>query len=457
MLTTISTLSEYGILKGTRHLFPFSKLRNQILTSHQLYRMRRLVKYAYKNSPFYREFYIQHGIKEKDLDSLEFQDLPIVTKKEITEHKGNVFTDPTLNYDEIYNFIYDKSADTKLFKNKYRCLTTSGSLGKQTVIVYSHTEWNNTLAMIAVDPLYLPKFGKDHRIRIAGILRTAGTSAGSLLFRALPSRYYNAKEISVLAPIDNIIDELNQFNPEHIASYPGLFLSLLPHKKNGKLKISPKTIRLGGEILTVEDQKEISDVFNAEVLNGYGSSECLIIGMKKTGEPCFNIASQYAHLEILNENNEQVAPGEVGNVIVTNLWNYTQPFIRYALGDRAVYHINERGEPAIKEIVSRNYKPIYFTTNTKKQSYFHPFALYEMLLYVPGIEKSQLLLGDNKITARMIGSEQGIMNASNKFKDFLTTNQLDQNVDFVIQPMENLTPEANGKIPFIKYETTAIT
>lgn len=447
------TLAEYGIIQGTRHFFPISTMRNKLLDMHQLSKMRRLVAYAYNNSEFYREYYATHGIQAKDIPTLDFKDLPLTSKKEISENKQRVFTDKSLNFEDMYNFIYNKNAKKKLFKDKYQCFTTSGSLGTQMVVVYSAAEWNHTVTVAALNPFCPPRPGKNSRIKIAGILRTSGTSAGSLLFRTLPTQYYNAKEFSVLESVDETIKQLNEFQPEHIASYPGVFLSLLPYQKSGKLKISPKTLRFGGEILSVDNQKEIADAFQAEVYNGYGASECLIMGSKRVGDPCFNIMSQYAKVEVLNDKNEHVQPGETGKVVVTNLCNHTQPFIRYALGDIAVYQLNERGEPAIKEIVARSYKPVYFENNRGEQSYFHPFALYEMLMYVSGVNKSQILLGTNTLHARIVGSEQGITNAKQKFQNFLTENMLDQKVKFIAEAVDELRPEGNGKIPFIKYDT----
>ena len=88
--------------------------------------------------------------------------------------------------------------------------------------------------------LMLPKslFSIKTRVVLLAVLETR--TIASLVFRYAPVSVYNKKEISIKNPINEIINELNQFKTEMIIAYPGMFISLIKYKKEGLLKINPK-------------------------------------------------------------------------------------------------------------------------------------------------------------------------------------------------------------------------
>ena len=70
-------------------------------------------------------------------------------------------------------------------------------------------------------------------------------------------------------------------------------------------------------------------------------------------------------LEIVNEAGEPVPPGVEGHVIVTNLFNHTMPFIRYALGDLTAW-ISKGGE----RCVCGSYRPTILAPLGRADDYF---------------------------------------------------------------------------------------
>jgi phenylacetate-CoA ligase len=66
--------------------------------------------------------------------------------------------------------------------------------------------------------------------------------------------------------------------------------------------------------------------------------------------------SEVIHVEILGSDGLACAPGEIGRVVVTPLYNYAMPLLRYELGDEAEVGAPcacGRGLPVLSRIVGR--------------------------------------------------------------------------------------------------------
>ncbi len=74
----------------------------------------------------------------------------------------------------------------------------------------------------------------------------------------------------------------------------------------------------------------------AYVWDTYSAVEVGAISGQCPHEPAFHhIMAHKLGVEILDGNNEPAAPGEIGNVVITDYYNRRMPFIRYAIGDLA--------------------------------------------------------------------------------------------------------------------------
>jgi phenylacetate-CoA ligase len=71
----------------------------------------------------------------------------------------------------------------------------------------------------------------------------------------------------------------------------------------------------------------VSDVYSAEEVG------CMAIECPETGG--YHVQAEAVVLEVLDANGNQCKPGEVGEVVVTPLFNFAMPLLRYAIGDFA--------------------------------------------------------------------------------------------------------------------------
>jgi len=129
---------------------------------------------------------------------------------------------------------------------------------------------------------------------------------------------------------------INSYKPDLIRGYASSLYVLSKYAEKKGVKVnSPKVIVSTAEMLTNEMREQIESVFKAKVYNFYGSRETSnLAGEFKEG--LLHILAFHNYIEVLDWHNRPVQEGEEGRVIVTNLHNYSMPFIRYEIGDTAI-------------------------------------------------------------------------------------------------------------------------
>lgn len=93
-------------------------------------RLKKLVAYARKNSPFYEELYRGLG------DCWTLSDLPPVTKPELMARFDDVLTDRAITMARVRDFTRDIDNVGRMLDGKYLVFQTSGSTGHPAVVLY---------------------------------------------------------------------------------------------------------------------------------------------------------------------------------------------------------------------------------------------------------------------------------------------------------------------------------
>jgi phenylacetate-CoA ligase len=93
------------------------------------------------------------------------------------------------------------------------------------------------------------------------------------------------------------------------------------------------TVFTSGEPLYPWIREKIETAFQAKVFDSYGMTEyCGAIQQCAHGQ--MHLIPEFGFLEILDEHNEPVAPGEEGYFVWTGFLNRAMPLVRYRIGDR---------------------------------------------------------------------------------------------------------------------------
>jgi phenylacetate-CoA ligase len=158
--------------------------------------------------------------------------------------------------------------------------------------------------------------------------------------------------------VAEFLEVLNRYQPEVIVAYTNPLYTFAKSIEEQKLQpVSPKSIITGAEKLYPFQRTLIERVFRAPVFETYGSREVMLIGAECDRHEGLHLTAEHLLVEILDDEGHPTPEGQEGNVVITDLFNYGMPFIRYANGDRAVagYAMCScgRGLPLLRNLIGR--------------------------------------------------------------------------------------------------------
>lgn len=153
------------------------------------------------------------------------------------------------------------------------------------------------------------------------------------------------------------IDAFNKFKVKLGTGYAKSWLFLAQYMNKEGYKFDKiKSIVTDSEGLSDEEKLEVENAFNCPVYQTYGLSEVGMVAVQcKYGH--YHIFSNRCYVEIVDSQGNKLKDGKVGEIVVTDLYSFDAPFIRYKTGDMGIL---ERGEckcgwksPYIKELCGR--------------------------------------------------------------------------------------------------------
>jgi phenylacetate-CoA ligase len=110
-------------------------------------------------------------------------------------------------------------------------------------------------------------------------------------------------------------------------------------------------------MLLRNEREVIEEVFGCPVTNRYGCEEVALIACECEQHQGMHLNVEHLYIEFLNEQQQPARPGEMAEIVVTDLYNRVMPLIRYRVGDTGVYSDRScpcgRGMPMLEEVVGR--------------------------------------------------------------------------------------------------------
>jgi phenylacetate-CoA ligase len=238
------------------------------------------------------------------------------------ENLDRIVTDRRITSEGINDFLFSSKDPQDLFLDEFVVIHTSGSTSQIGFFVFAPTAWAIGAALaMRVFPFTLRRrrmafFGMT-RGHFAGISHLAGGKSRIARLRMLSLAF------DVNDPIAVTIEKMNWFQPNTLSGYPTAIARLADQQKRGALQIDPEYVAVGGLPLTPEDRSLIDEAFGATILNHYGSTEHLTMGIGR---------QEYGGTYLFED--ELIFEPDGDRSYVTNLFNYTQPLIRYEMDDR---------------------------------------------------------------------------------------------------------------------------
>ena len=162
-----------------------------------------------------------------------------------------------------------------------------------------------------------------------------------------------------------LLEEVEKYRPRCIIGYSSMWDAIANYiceGKAGECRMELYSIMAEAEGLKERTRKILSNYFNCAVYSRYGNEECGTMAQEDGSEYGHRVNTASYHIEILKVASDEPAEnGEIGRVVITDLFNYAFPIIRYDNGDLAIKEELEDGRVYLKDIVGRKVDMLYTT------------------------------------------------------------------------------------------------
>ena len=309
-------LNRSDILKQLKYWRKVCEMSSTELQELELKNLRSLLSHATRNIPYYKSY-----IKDESDNPYKWiKKFPVIDKKIIKE-----------NLDELVG--QEKSS---LIKK-----STSGSSGVQGIFYMNQKEQSlNRAIQILWWEWSGWKIGSP-------IIQTGMTTDRGWLktFKDffLRVKYFSAFDLSQEETL-SVLEKFRNKSSFFLGGYASSLYSYARIAKDNNIKdIRIKHAISWGDKVFPHYRKLLKDVFYCDILDTYACSEGLMMGAQ-ADLPYYYIMSPHVFIEILDENNNEVEDGVLGNVVVTRLDSRAMPLIRYKPGDLAI-KLNKKDYP----------------------------------------------------------------------------------------------------------------
>ncbi|GAA4202504.1 phenylacetate--CoA ligase family protein [Actinocatenispora rupis] len=360
-------------------------------------RLADLVAYARERSPYHRELY--RGLPERVADPTL---LPVTDKAMLMAHFDDWVTDREVTRARVEEFVADPELVGARFLDRYLVATSSGTSGLRGLFVLDERNLAvpNALAARAGGALGARDLVRlvVRRGRTAVVTAPGGhffTVAGTRRFQRDHPRLGGLMRVFPTdRPLPELVDALNRYDPASIAGFLSMLTQLAAEQEAGRLRVHPAILIPGGETSTAEVRQRLAAAFGARVRAAYAATEC---GFLSVGCPAgwYHVNSDWAVVEPVDADHRPVPPGTPSHtVLVSNLANRVQPFLRYDLGDSVVMRPDPcpcgNPMPALR-VEGRAADVLTFSSRTGGRVGVSPMLFGTALDRVPGVHRFQLV------------------------------------------------------------------
>jgi phenylacetate-CoA ligase len=272
--------------------------------------LKKLIKHATTTTEFYKKY---------DTLGYDLSKFPVINKNIIKENQES--------------FLSSKYKDKKLIQ-----MSTSGSTGTP-FVSYQNIEKKRRVNAETI--FFNGKAGYRVGRRFIFLRSLTDKTDDSFLRQWIQNKklidikHLDKKDIEIL------LDKIRQANSNKGAvmlAYASTYDAFRDYfKKYGTEKV--RDIKLNGlisssEILYDETREVVSKAFGCKCFSRYANMENGMLGQDDPSHPNTFILNEANYfIEILKENDEPAEEGELGRIVVTDLYNYAMPMIRYDTGD----------------------------------------------------------------------------------------------------------------------------
>lgn len=328
---------------------------------YQQHRLEKIMNFARRESPFYRS--------QQMPETLKLTDFPVLNKADYIALHDKILTDPY------------REAEAELEK-----LSTSGSTG--------------TPFVVPADP------GKMNHIRsnFLSVYQSNGYRIGMKRaeFRAWNDHnrfsFWHTFQSNLLMidishmgdeAMQAIVDKLQKKKVQVLVLYSGALTALISYLERRNMDPKGWTLEMiftMGEALPEETYEKAKALFGISPVISYGSNENGFTAVSLKGDHRYHADLFNYSIEILKmDADEPVSDGQIGRIVVTDLYHRAFPMIRYDTGDTGIYRQWKNKEGRLEGEFSAIYGRRGDLIRTTKKEPLSIHVFLNILFYFNGI------------------------------------------------------------------------
>lgn len=334
--------------------------------------LHKLLRYTWEHSDYYREQFQAAGITQEILAKTPLSQLPAMDKQQLLEHFDEIITVHDVTQEDIRRFDAEQAVSRAPFHDNYHVIHSSGSTGKPGYFLYDEAAWRKMLLGIIRGALWDMSMPQVLKLllkgpRIAYIAATDGRYGGAMAVGdGIDGIGGKQIYLDINLPLNQWIRKIKEFQPNIIIGYPSAIKILAGLVERGE--VSGKFLRIisCGEPMDTCLRKYLEQVFETTVVNFYGASESLALGVETNPHDGMILFDDLNIIEMID-----------GQMYLTCLYNYAQPLIRYRLSDHLHLVPSSGKYPFIKAqgILGRNEDMLWFEDQNGNREFLHPLSI----------------------------------------------------------------------------------
>lgn len=249
------------------------------------------------------------------------------------------------------------------------------------------------------------------------------------------------------ATVENLLTTVRNNRCVAVRAYASWYDAVVSYLEAGKgnpadLK-SLKVCISSSEALNELTREKMMQLAGVAIVEAYADEEAGMLAQQRIGDTNYYLNHSGYIFEFLKLDEDIPAePGEISRIVITDLFNYAFPLIRYDTGDTAIWKKSNEysnGWPIISKLYGRRLDLVYDT----KGEPVHPMNFARVLKNLPGIIQWQFIQkGEREYTVRLnINKQNDVEETTIKEIQNIVGNDADIHIEYT----DDIPVLASGK------------
>lgn len=415
-------LNKSSYIQQLQHWRKVDQLSETEIADLQQENLNKLLEHAVENVPYYSEV-----VSREERGKISLDSFPILEKSIIRNQT-------------------DQLISNGIAKESLIPYSSSGSSGAQTTIYMTKKEQSVIRGI-------LTHWWEWSGYRIGKPMIQTGMATSRSALKRIKDFLYRTDYIYAFSFTDEelaVICTKMQKKQDYyfLAGYASSLNVIAEYALQNNYDISLRAVISLGDKLFDHYRKNVTNAFQARVLDTYGSNEGFMIATQND-HPYYYMLSPHVYVEILDDDDNPLPDGEMGHIIVTRLDAFSMPLIRYRIGDLGIKLPREKYPeqrlfqyPLLQKVIGRETDVVILPDDRKL--IVHSFTgIFE---YIPEIKQFKVIQENREgITIEIIKGKNFNESAIRKAEKELREKIKNKSFYIKFKNVEYIAPSKSGK------------